>query len=60
MHIIVTESYDASAAFVADMIAGLINETPNCTLGLATGGTPVPIYKKLIAKINRSVHIKKV
>ncbi|MBQ8610196.1 MAG: glucosamine-6-phosphate deaminase [Oscillospiraceae bacterium] len=50
MHIIVTESYDASAAFVADMIAELINKKPDCKLGLATGGTPVPIYKKLIGK----------
>lgn len=50
MNIIVTESYDASAAFVADMIAELIHEKPACKLGLATGGTPVPIYQKLIAK----------
>lgn len=50
MNIIVTESYDASAAYVADMIAALINAKPDCKLGLATGGTPVPIYKKLIAK----------
>lgn len=50
MHIIVTDSYDASAAFVADMIADLIKEKPACKLGLATGGTPVPIYKKLIEK----------
>lgn len=48
MHIVVTESYDASAAYVAEMIARLIREKPACKLGLATGGTPVPIYQKLI------------
>ena len=49
MKVIVTESYEASAAYVADMIAALINRKPDCKLGLATGGTPVPIYKDLIA-----------
>ena len=48
MKVIVTENYDASCAYVADMICGLVNEKPNCKLGLATGGTPVPMYKKLI------------
>lgn len=48
MTVIVTESYDASSAYIADMICALVNETPTCKLGLATGGTPVLIYKKLI------------
>lgn len=50
MNVVVTESYDQSAAYVADMIARLIKEKPACKLGLATGGTPVPIYKALIEK----------
>ena len=48
MKVIVTESYDASCAYVADMICKLVNDKPACKLGLATGGTPVPMYKKLI------------
>lgn len=52
MHIVVTESYEASAAYVANMIARLIQAKPDCKLGLATGGTPVPIYQDLI-EMNR-------
>lgn len=48
MQILVTESYEASADAVAEMIIGLVNRKPDCKLGLATGGTPVPIYQKLI------------
>ncbi len=48
MHIIITESYDATAKYVANMIADLIKTKPDCKLGLATGGTPVPVYKELI------------
>lgn len=53
MNIVVTESYEASAAFVANKIATLVCSKPNCKLGLATGGTPVPIYQKLI-EMNRA------
>ena len=48
MNVVVTKSYDESCAYVADMICRLVNEKPDCKLGLATGGTPVPMYKKLI------------
>ncbi|MEG1779123.1 MAG: glucosamine-6-phosphate deaminase, partial [Oscillospiraceae bacterium] len=48
MKVVVTKSYDDTCAFIADMIKNLVNEKPNAKLGLATGGTPVPIYKKLI------------
>ena len=48
MKVVVTKSYDESCAYVADMFINLVNEKPNCKLGLATGGTPVPMYKKLI------------
>ena len=49
MKVIVTGSYDESCAVVAEMIKDLVVSKPNAKLGLATGGTPVPIYKKLIA-----------
>ena len=35
------------------MIRDLVNAKPNAKLGLATGGTPVPIYQKL-AQMNRA------
>lgn len=48
MKVIVTKSYDDTCRVIAEMIRDLVNAKPDCKLGLATGGTPVPIYKKLI------------
>ena len=48
MKVIVTNSYDETCAVIAGMIRDLVNEKPDAKLGLATGGTPVPIYQKLI------------
>lgn len=48
MKVIVTNSYDETCAVIANMIRELVNAKPDAKLGLATGGTPVPIYKKLI------------
>ena len=53
MKVIVTNSYDESCAVVAGMIRDLVNAKPNAKLGLATGGTPVPIYQKL-AQMNKA------
>ena len=48
MKVIVTNSYDETCAVIANMIKELVNAKPDAKLGLATGGAPVPIYKKLI------------
>ena len=48
MKVIVTNSCDETCAVIANMIKELVNAKPDAKLGLATGGTPVPIYKKLI------------
>lgn len=48
MKVIVTNSYDETCAVIANMIKELVNAKPDAKLGLATGDTPVPIYKKLI------------
>ena len=53
MKVIVTNSYDETCAVIANMIKELVNAKPDAKLGLATGGTPVPIYKKLI-EMNRA------
>lgn len=39
----------------AGIIAGIIQTKPGCNLGLATGGTPVGIYKELVRSFNRSI-----
>ena len=48
MRVIVTENYTHSAQVVAGMIADLVVSKPTAKLGLATGGTPIPVYKNLI------------
>lgn len=50
MKVIVTKSYEESCAVTADMICSLVKSNPAAKLGLATGGTPVPIYKRLIER----------
>ncbi|MBQ7300141.1 MAG: glucosamine-6-phosphate deaminase [Clostridia bacterium] len=50
MKIIVCENYAEMSARGAELIADLVKEKPNCVLGLATGSTPVGMYKELIAK----------
>lgn len=36
-----------ASRFVAKLIAARVINQPTCTLGLATGGTPVPVYENL-------------
>lgn len=46
---------------VANEIVSLVNEKPSCVLGLATGSTPLGIYKALIQKYaNNEVSFKNV
>jgi glucosamine-6-phosphate deaminase len=48
MEIIVQPSSQSASELGARMIAKLIRHKPDCVLGLATGGTPVPMYQELI------------
>ncbi len=47
--LVVLDDAEAVASHVAAMFVALLMERPNAVLGLATGGTPVPIYQALIA-----------
>jgi glucosamine-6-phosphate deaminase len=48
MEIIIQETSQDAANVAASIIAKLLNEKPNAVLGLATGSTPLPLYKRLI------------
>ena len=48
MEIIIQETKQAAADVAARIIAGLLREKPDAVLGLATGSTPLPVYKRLI------------
>lgn len=53
MDIYITEDYDAMSQKAAQLLAAIVSEKQNPILGLATGGTPVGMYKELI-RMNRA------
>ncbi len=48
MKIIVVENYDEMSKKAAEILIKKVQEKPNAVLGLATGSTPVGLYKDLI------------
>ena len=48
MNLIVVDNYEELSKVAAKEFAKVINEKPNAVLGLATGGSPVGMYKELI------------
>lgn len=49
----ISKDAETAARFVAAEFAELIKESPKAVLGLATGGTPVSVYRQLV-DMNRS------
>ena len=47
MNIIICKDYAAVSAAGADIIEKIVREKPDCTLGLATGSSPVGMYREL-------------
>ena len=47
MKVIVAENYEAASKAGADIIEEIVRKDPACTLGLATGSSPVGMYKEL-------------
>ena len=52
MKVVVCETYEEMSREGAKIIASLLEKKPECVLGLATGSTPVGMYKEL-AKMNK-------
>lgn len=52
MKIIIAKDYEELSQIGALEIVNLINRKPHCVLGLATGSSPVGVYKELI-KLNK-------
>lgn len=48
MRIIVAKTYEDMSKIAAEEVCKLVNQKPNCVLGLATGSTPEGMYKELI------------
>lgn len=49
MNVFVCDTYAELSRASADVIATLVAEKPDCTLGLATGTTPIGLYDELVA-----------
>ena len=47
MRVIVAKDYQESSKLAADIIEKIVREKPDCTLGLATGSSPVGMYREL-------------
>ncbi len=47
MRVIVARDYDDASKKAADIIENIVREEPGCTLGLATGSSPVGMYREL-------------
>jgi len=48
MQIIISETYEELSKAAASTVAKTLNSKPNAVLGLATGSTPLGLYKELI------------
>lgn len=59
--VVVVESQDAAGELAADSILDLIAGKPDAVLGLATGSTPLALYRALASKVvARSVDVSQV
>lgn len=48
MEIIIEASYEEMSKAAAKVVAGVLNAKPNAVLGMATGSTPLGLYKELV------------
>ena len=50
LNICKAETVEEAARLAADRFQELLCTKPACVLGLATGSTPIPLYRELIAR----------
>src|SRR4029077_14136003 len=48
MEVIIRQNYNDMSKVAAQMVAELLNTRPNAVLGMATGSTPLGLYKELV------------
>ena len=53
MKVIVVDTYEEGAKKAADIIEKAVRENPECTLGLATGSSPVGMYQELARRCDK-------
>ena len=50
MEVLILPHHDATAVRAADIVEVQLRQKPSCTLGLATGSTPIALYNELIRR----------
>ena len=60
MKVIVTKDYASQCAAGADIIEEIVRAKPDCTLGLATGSSPVGMYQELARRCAKGLSFKAV
>ena len=60
MNVIICKDYAAVSAAGADIIEKIVREKPDCTLGLATGSSPVGMYQVLARRCAAGLDFSKV
>ena len=50
VRVIVTKDPEQMGVCAADVFEAAINAKPACVIGLATGSTPLPLYRELIKR----------
>lgn len=53
MKLYVLKNYDEVSAFAANELISFLSSKPDCVLGLATGSTPIGMYKEIATKYKR-------
>lgn len=55
MRIIRAKDYDDMSRKAANIISAQMIMKPNCVLGLATGSTPIGVYKQLVSRYEEEI-----
>ncbi|MCS5714777.1 glucosamine-6-phosphate deaminase [Herbiconiux sp. CPCC 205716] len=58
--VIVVGSRSAAGALVAEAIERLVQQRPDAVLGLATGDTPLPVYRALAERVRAGLDLSRV
>ncbi len=60
MKVIITENYDEMSKKAAELMSNLVKNNPNAILGLATGSSPIGMYKQMATDCKNGVSYKNV
>jgi glucosamine-6-phosphate deaminase len=60
MEVVIVGSHDEAGELAAQIIAAQVRAKPRAVIGLATGSTPLPIYRALAAKVAAGLDVSQV